>query len=56
MHAFFHPYFESDYIILIKPRNFNISIDYTSLNIFSSSQAHVPQITQGINIFRKCCK
>ena len=35
----------SDYAILVKPRVFNISIDSSPLNIFSSSLSHLPQIT-----------
>ena len=40
-------------MFLIKPRVFNISIDSSSLNNFSSSFLHLLQIVERSNIFSK---
>ena len=52
---FFQPHFSSNYIFLIKLRFFNISVDFSSLNSFSSSLAHLLQLIERTNgIFWKC--
>ena len=38
-------------MLLIKLRNFNISIDYSALNIFSSSLLHLLEIIERTNSF-----
>ena len=40
-------------MLLIKPRSFSISIDSSSLNIFSPSLPHLPQIIERTNVFMK---
>ena len=46
-------YFSSDYKVSIKPRIFNISIDSSSLNIFSSLFLYLLQIIEKSNVFSK---
>ena len=54
-----HVFFRHDYIFwyfsisLIKPRIFNISIDSSSVKIFSSSFLHLLQITKRTDVFSK---
>ena len=43
---FFQPYFKNKYIVSIKPRIINISIDPSSLDTISSSFLHLLQITE----------
>ena len=42
-------------MLLIKPTVFNISIDSSSLNIFSSLLPHLSQITERNNFLSKIC-
>ena len=49
MLASFVPYFQSDYILLIKLRTFNTSIDFSSLNIRLRLLAHLTQIIEVTN-------
>ena len=42
-----------NYIFSIKPRIFNILIDSSTLNTFSSSFLHLLQIIEGTNVFSK---
>ena len=37
----------------MKPRIFNISMDFCSLNIFSSSLLHLLQVIERTNVFAK---
>ena len=46
-------YFLNSSILLIKPRIFNISIDSSSLNAFSSSFLHLLQIIERTSVFSK---
>ena len=50
---FFQPYFSSNYIFSIKTRIFNISIDSSSLNNFSSSFLHLLKVAERTNVFYK---